>query len=370
MPQPATHYLVMRKSIPEKFYTDWWDKYKQYFGLGSLAPDLFYFPMLEKFGLSNVQVRNDLSWENLANPLHSNGSYDMFCTLLEIAKSNKENENVGKKQLAFAIGYYSHVVTDCIFHPYIYRATEDYWFKTDCNAELKHKKHEVIIDDNIFKKHYSRDRICNINIVCNHDDSNGLLDLDIANQLNGALMKNYPGLYPNDSKIDQTNHPIHQAYVALVSSVDVLFSGEKIYLFGAKQIVALTVKEVISKFGSDFFTKKFFEDMENTDYKYLPPFSPEELCDFSIMESSDIFESALNFWNDENASNAKKYFSINKADFLGQSNFNLDTGLPAEYNNYSLMREGKSPHFQCKSKEIAEQMEYFASKLHNIKDDL
>ena len=34
MPQPATHYLVVRRSIPEEYWEEWWnDTYKKYFGL-------------------------------------------------------------------------------------------------------------------------------------------------------------------------------------------------------------------------------------------------------------------------------------------------------------------------------------------------
>lgn len=59
MPQPATHYLIARGSIPEDHHKTWWDIYKPEFALGSSAPDLFYFPTIGKFMPQGVSVAAD-----------------------------------------------------------------------------------------------------------------------------------------------------------------------------------------------------------------------------------------------------------------------------------------------------------------------
>lgn len=99
MPQPLTHYLVLRRAIPEKYWSSWWiPEYKNYFALGTAAPDIFYFPTVPKI-VKNI--RDDIAWNEIANPLHSNGSYDLFCTLLDVAKLSKiETQNL---QINFCI---------------------------------------------------------------------------------------------------------------------------------------------------------------------------------------------------------------------------------------------------------------------------
>lgn len=243
MPQPATHYLVVRRAIPEKYWKDWWnDSYKRYFGLGTATPDLFYFPTVPKIV---KDIRKDIAWDEIAGVLHSNRSYDMFCALLDIAKSNKLQDTSldTNKQFAFAVGYYAHVITDCIFHPYIFRNTEDLWCTKNFKNELDHKNREYLLDQSLYELHKGKMDFSRIEWTCNHNSLNahpGILDHDIATLLHKSLNKIYPNLYPCQEEVSDPNHPVQQAYNALLQCIKGLFESEYIILFGDKKAMSST----------------------------------------------------------------------------------------------------------------------------------
>ena len=346
MPQPATHYLVVRRSIPEVYWEDWWnDTYKKYFGLGSLTPDLFYFPAMPK-AIIGGDVRKDLSWDNIASPLHSERSYDMFCSLLDISKSAKlnatsEEERVdANKQLAFSFGYYTHVVTDCIFHPYVYRSTGDYWHTKDNMTEGKHKKQELYIDNELYTKYYPKEEnLSRISYRCESQD--GLLESVISCLFDEGLHKNYSDLYPMDDGINcaDSSHPIQQAYLALVRTIPPLFEGKKVYLWSSHKSFDIKFSSLVSLFSDDFFTSEYPE------ISNLPKHTPEELFDFAVIECSKIFKCVLDFWNTE-STDSKAFFTSNYTNFLNAGNYNLDTGLPSEFNNHADLRKDNSKNYR------------------------
>lgn len=338
MPQPATHYLVARRAIPQEHWGNWWDKYKPYFGLGSSAPDLFYFPLLPK-----STVRTDIVWEDMANPMHSFRSYDMFCSLLSKAKINKlqGNPNSGK-QFAFSLGYYCHVVTDCIFHPYVYRSTGDYWSSTDFKHELQHKLQEFSIDTGIVHKFYGKENFSRIQWECK-DETENLLDYSIAQLFQDSLQEVYSDCYPSSPDVMDSNHPIQQAYSALVKSIPTLFEGSEIYLWG--QRITINPREFLSGKQDDFFTSPY----PNCDT--LDSYTPEELFNLSSGACRKIFIASLGFWED-GATSAKEYFKTNSTHYLNSENWNLDTGLPCHYNNYRLMRSTEAEHYFFRAEEL------------------
>jgi hypothetical protein len=343
MPQPATHYLVTRRAIPEEHWVNWWDKYKPYFGLGSSAPDLFYFPLLPEVAVKGI--RTDIYWEGIANPLHSSNSYDMFCALLSKAKQHKQQGGTAvEKQFAFAFGYYCHVVTDCIFHPYVYRSIGDHWNTTDRSSENMHKLQELAIDNALFKKFYNKEQhFSRIQWECRGADENQLEE-PIAFLLHEALQEVYPDCYPKLVDISSNEHPVHQAYSSLVQAITPLFEGTKIYLWGSRSISIPTV-ELRNRFPSDFFTAAY------PNCPTLNEYTPEELFNFSSAACKKIFTTALNFWESD-AVSAKEYFKDHSTHYLNSGNWNLDTGLPCEYNNYKPMRDEDSAHYSYKCEEL------------------
>lgn len=332
MPQPATHYLVTRRSIPTEHQSSWWDEYKPYFGLGSSAPDLFYFPLMPF--LNNVS--EDYSWENIADPMHSSKSYDMFCTLLDIAKANKASfESIAKKQFAFSFGYYCHVITDCIFHPYVYRSTGDHWSTKDRKNEIGHKLQEYYIDTGIFNKYYLKTNASRMQWSCSEKGS-ALLEFDIASLFHEAMQINYTDSYPNKCSIEQPDHPIQQAYLALIQSIPILFEDTKLMLFGKREIFTL---RDIGTHGQDKFFVSPYPNCGS-----LINYSPKDLFDFASVACRKLFTIALAYWN-SNSTNAKLFFENNPSHYLNSGNWNLDTGLPCRYNNYTIMRNENHEHY-------------------------
>lgn len=329
MPQPATHYLAARFSIPKAQYT-LWDDYKPYFSLGSAAPDFFYYPAVPK----SVENPSNISWEELANPLHSNGSYDMFCTLLDLAKEAKN-----RKMFAFAYGYYCHVVTDCIFHPYVYRSTGDYWNTSDFTNETRHKYQELTIDEGVYANHYPKNtNIDRIVWKCSEENSI-LLDYDIAKQFNTALSIIYSDLYPNEEiPLTDASHPIQLAYSALDKTIALLFEGKSISAFGQKKLISVSsIASKIKKLtGDDFF------DAPYGNVNGLPRLSPHDLFKLSVRQCNKIFIHSYKFWDNIGSSSSREFFNNDPTDYLGHGNFNLDTGIPACKNNYEVMRSDSS----------------------------
>lgn len=365
MPQPATHYLVTRFAIPEEYYSTWWDPYKQYFGLGSCAPDFFYFPLMPKKVIGDV--KEDLSWENIANPLHSSNSYDMFCNLLAVAKQTKMNastlveEKNANKQFAFSFGYCCHVVTDCIFHPYVYRSTGDLWHTTDKTAETLHKQQELFIDNELYRKYYSRDKIYKMSVTCS-EESTELLDFSIAKFFAESLKSTYPDCLPKEDieiSTESETHPIQQAYKALIKTIPFLFESTKICLWGSKLSIDINISDLVSNFSNNFLTSPY----ENC--PSLPEFSPNDLFHFSIIESYKIFNEALKFWNSD-SDNPKNFFHDNPVNYLDAGNFNLDTGLPSNCNNYKLLRSIGDEHYSFMADILTNNYNYFKLDYQNF----
>jgi len=129
MPQPSTHYLVAQNALMAEALP-LWNSFGQYLGFGSFGPDLFYL--------------ND---GKISDIIHGDNSFDYFCAMLNFIKENyvagTENE---KKLKSFAYGWYSHVVTDCVIHPYVYRKTRDNWKTHPEITFTAHKLFEAFID--------------------------------------------------------------------------------------------------------------------------------------------------------------------------------------------------------------------------------
>ena len=338
MPQPATHYLVVRRAIPREHWANWWDKYKPYFGLGSSAPDLFYFPKMPA-----KNIREDLSWEELANPMHSIRSYDMFCTLLSKAKCNMKNgASAPEKQFAFSFGYYCHVVTDCIFHPYVYRSTGDHWSSIDFSNELLHKQQEFFIDTGIFHKFYDKQNFLRIQWECKDADT-VQLDRSIATLLHDALQEVYPDCYPISSDATSIDHPIQQAYSAMLQALPTLFEGVEIHLWGQRKVI--NTRSILSEKQDSFFVEPY------PNCPSLDSYTPEELFNFASCACRQIFRAALSFWESD-ALSAREFLKSKSVHYIDAGNWNLDTGLPCQYNNYSMMRTEEPEHYSFKSDEL------------------
>lgn len=350
MPQPATHYWVARRAIPQyidndtttDYWKEWWDKYKNYFGLGTAAPDLFYFPLMPK-----VDVKcEDFYWDGIADIIHSTRSFDFFCKLMNAAKKSQLDPSIdteiANRQFAFSFGFYCHVVTDCIFHPYVYRSSKDHWsakageFKdnpVESIREYQHKYQEFLIDKGTcetFNLNLNR-----ISWSCPDANNSELLDMNIAKIFNDTLMDLYRDCIPYEYKIENPSHPIHQAYDALLQTSKLIFEGDVVITYKGNNITTSGyIKEKIEKAGSVLYSPHFYTE-PYPNCGSLPGYTPNKLFDFSCAVARKIFKICIKFWNSP-YKNIEEFFSAdpkeNITNYLN-GNWNLDTGIPCQFNN-------------------------------------
>ena len=142
----------------------------------------------------NVKCK-DFYWDGIADIMHSTRSFDFFCNLMNAAKKSQLDPSIdteiANRQFAFAFGFYCHVITDCIFHPYVYRSSEDHWsakageFKDnplEAIREYQHKYQEFLIDKGTcetFNLKFNR-----ISWSCPDANNSELLDMNIAKIFN------------------------------------------------------------------------------------------------------------------------------------------------------------------------------------------
>lgn len=344
MPQPATHYWVTKIALADSdksVFKDFFNEYKNYIALGTSAPDLFYFPLMP-----TVKTEcNNFYWDDIADLIHHGRTYDLFCELLDEAKklkSDKNTKNNGEKLLAFAIGFYCHVITDCIFHPYVYRSTGDDWatgagsFLSNPEeniAEYKHKYQECLIDDGVKETYHLE--FDEDDWACPEETNNELLDFTIADAFYSILKKMYPDCMPPEfHNPHDKNHPIQQAYNALLQTITLLFEGKKILSFQSDDFV-----EKIIGTKKFIYTNNFFDDTY-PDCDELPPYSPHDLFNFSCAVTRRIYEVVQGFWNDATSKTAKEYFENEFTNYLNTGNWNLDTGIQCEFNNTQELHQG------------------------------
>ena len=336
MPQPATHYWVTKIAIADSdnpTFKDFFNKYKNYIALGTSAPDLFYFPLMPTI---KTNCKN-FYWNGIADLIHHGRTYDLFCELLDEAKSMKSDKTVAEKAeqlLAFTFGFYCHVVADCIFHPYVYRSSNDDWatgagsFLSNPEeniAEYTHKYQEFLIDAGVKETYHLK--FDKDDWACPEKSNNKLLDFVVADKFYSVLVKMYTDCMPTEFyNSHDENHPIQQAYSALLQTISLLFEGKEILTFQT------VTKEIF--YGDDFF-ETYYPNCDG-----LPRYSPHDLFKFCCAVTRRIYEVVQNFWNDTSSKTAKEYFEIDFTNYLNNGNWNLDTGIQCEFNNTKELHEG------------------------------
>lgn len=340
MPQPATHYWVSKIALAnaaDDSFKHFFENYKNYIALGTSAPDLFYFPLMPTV---HTSCKN-FFWEGIADLIHHGRTYDLFCDLLDQAKHLKVTRNNyqnGEKLLALAFGFYCHVVTDCIFHPYVYRSTDDDWATgagsiKESMHEYEHKYQEFLIDEGI-QAAYQFELNRN-DWQCPEESNTELLDFTIADALYSVLLKMYPDCIPTSfNNAHDKNHPVQQAYRALLQTTTLLFEGKKILSFQTEDIIEELTKAQKLFYSPDFFNKPYHK-CDN-----LPAYTPHNLFKFSCAVTRKIFLVLHNFWNEPKNITAKEYFKTDFTNYLNSGNWNLDTGIQCEFNNTKELHEG------------------------------
>jgi len=358
MPQPITHYLIVRRGIPKKYWEEYWNEnaevnYKPYFGLGSSAPDLFYldFSLSNKInsGISflNAMLRkNDFIKQDskvISDAIHGDQSFDVFCHMLNEAKKTLSIDSVAaKKKLAFAIGFYGHVIGDCIIHPYVYRKTGDHWATKDFTNEAGHKIFECRVDKGLYEYVYEKKMYTtrDFSWQCVDKDDSELLDKDIWSLFNSALGKEYAeDIYT--TSIDENR--LNNSYKCFVRI------SENLLKFDAISACIDTDDD------NEFFKSK----ISSTN---LPNLSPLDLCEIACNTCRVVFQKAFAYFEDEHANGSKEYFmnSDNSTHYLNGNDWNLDTGLLSAFNNEPEMLKECPTHFDCHIDELQRTYEILA----------
>lgn len=368
MPQPIMHYLVVRKAIPKRYWDEYWNKdaktdFRPFFGAGSSAPDFFYLDLKENENLDKTiyfyqALLNKDQFDKtikisdstkLANAIHGDKSFDMFCFMLEYAKRNKiVNLSVAKKLFCFALGFYSHVITDCVLHPYVYRNSNDHWATKSFVNEGKHKIFEARLDkgansyirgnnsgEEKFKaENYNWD--CKEKLIFDFSLTNNI-DEDVWDMYDAVLKRNFGGsLYPEITNYELHNDKINNSYEHFQEMAERIENADNF----------------IAKFaqdnGNNFFNKK----IEGIN---LPKRTPKELFEIAVRECNLVFNVCFAYFASKEIS-AKEYFKEYKkvSRYINGENWNLDTGLPSKYNNEEAMLLENEEHFKQHLNELEE----------------
>lgn len=330
MCQPITHYLVAQKGLES---VPMLREYDSYLAFGSFGPDLFYLAS---------------AYSKHADSIHSKGSYSAFCNMLDIVKQTlSTNEESGRKQLAFALGFYAHVVADCVFHPYVYRRSLDHWTEHDPAFEAVHKEVEAIIDQIIQEEIIGGVVDAPDPLRCSY---NGLLDEDIAFLFHQALVGAYPesiAVDLNPYATEESSHPLQIAYQNYCKMPDTLYGIHNV-LFRMERFVQGLLPDK---------TQKHVIEEEKLRHNARRTWPPDDIVSSFSYNHVDMFKMAVN--GVQAIGNAVQEFLMNSAEisaaiffqnsnilYVGQD-WNLDTGLPSSKNQNSQLMDKSHARFEC-----------------------
>lgn len=307
MSQPVTHYYVAQKALSINA-EDLLKNYGNYTGLGTFGPDLYYLTSQSEF----------------ADMIHKDNSFDAFCMMINHVKSNWAYDfDAAGKQLGFAIGFYAHVITDCVFHPYVYRRSNDLWCVPKPpefdKCEWKHKSVEASIDHYIME-HIIHPSFRGINVDCGHD----YLDTSLVTMLSETFGNLYGIPY----------NLIEDAYGKFCYAIPTLYHGQNIlYRIG----------EVIDRFTTPMRTQINLDDLDELDLINSPwppggnsaffQYNVIDLFNMAVKGVADIVPHIYGYISDSNATNCQSYLASTGMLYL-DGNWNLDTGLPSSWNQH------------------------------------
>ncbi|MDR3561191.1 MAG: zinc dependent phospholipase C family protein [Negativicutes bacterium] len=315
MPQAITHYLVAWEAM-EKISRPLWEKYGNYAGFGSFGPDLFYVK-----DVFNRWFEPELSWDAVADLQHWGGSLDLFCAMLDVVREEYDVASAaGEKLLAFAMGYYSHVITDVVFHPYVYRCSLDHWHSHQPPEHRRlHKRVEELIDLELLAFKGKGLPSPDIFRVRCDADGRGLLDGDLVMLLSECLPRIYgdraPVLsgWPKRYGIDAPDHPVNAAYSDFAAIVGVLY-GTQNSLFSPEEAEAC-------RLPGPWRTEGLSAGLT---------YSVRDLYGLAVNAVQRMMAVTCDFWQTDEQ-DAKDFFADSGTLYLEQD-WNADTGLPAAWN--------------------------------------
>lgn len=359
MSQPNTHYLVIEEAL-KNHPSSLWQGNSNFAGFGSFGPDLFYL-----LGIPPVihSRKYPQDYTKVSDVMHHEASLDFFCSMLDDIKNRIKDtdKETTDKLKAFAYGYYSHAVTDSVFHPYVYRRTGDNWAEHFTPEYNGHKKLEALIDTyllEMLKENNPFDFGYEHRVVCHNQGSRRTLDKDVYELIENNLKKIY-----GDKNIFEKHgieyeryfghgvaeataegiNPILEAYRDYIGCFRILYFSskmDKIAGFLHPSLKPLVpIKRIDAKQQRQLESRTKWCPSENP---LMPSYSVQDLFGFAIEDVKRVIEASEDFF--ASASSSARDFFLDKLQASQQDkivfldeNYNLDTGLPAS-NNDALIK--------------------------------
>lgn len=340
MPGPITHFLVMQEACPPEI----WQMHRKFAGSATFGPDLFYTKGLPLHfrGLTRMLGSKDKDYAKASDIMHWEGSLDYYCCMLDYIKTSIGTEDKEKidRLKAYAYGYYSHVVTDAVFHPFIYRHTRDHWERHFTPEDFtqtynSHKGEETLTDaflagrmgTNPYALRY-QDKV----------DCGRTLDGAIFSLLHHSLGKIYGGGIFDSYGIDyqkffgqdprDPHHPIRDAHRDYIDSFKELYRIGRVIpqwlhpLVPVKNLNVEQLREI-----DPYPRKKWYGNHE-----IMPDYSVPELFEFAIKATKMVINASERFFSSD-AKSSREFFSQHAQDvvFL-EDNYNFDIGYLSREN--------------------------------------
>lgn len=355
MPQPNAHYLVVEAALKDH-PSGLWNKYSNFAGFGSFGPDLFYV-----LGIPPVMHRRKYptDYTSVSDAMHHEASLDFFCSMLDDIKNGikERSKETTDKLKAFAYGYYSHAVTDSVFHPYVYRRTGDNWAVHFTDEYKSHKKLEALIDTCLLERIKEKnpfDFEYEARVVCHTPNSKRTLDKDvyeiIKNNIkkiygdknifgrNGIEFEKYFG-HGIEEAASEGIHPILEAYRDYIHCFRILYLSSKMDSIAG--LLHPTLKPLIPIKNLDDKQRKQLESRRKwriSENPLMPDYSVPELFEFAVKAAKRVIDVSEEFFASDSASS--RDFFANKLHASSQArkivyldeDYNLDTGLPSSNN--------------------------------------
>lgn len=200
-----THLEVSKESLKKAFeqnkhnlYRKVVDKFAHFVLLGSVSPDYPY--------LANkiVGVDPDVSWGDVLHTLRTSKNVAIGLNKLS-AEADKGSDNFLMK-LAWLMGYYSHVMTDVVVHPVVYRIiggpySEKSAEHTRCELFQDSILCHLLLDKDVDKYDYLKplEKCSNVSkFTLDLDPTHIIMKEPVAAFWKEILKQNYPANYKKD----------------------------------------------------------------------------------------------------------------------------------------------------------------------------
>lgn len=325
MPQAFGHFLIGHAAI-NLINSDIAQAYVGHINFGTQGPDLFY-----------ITGQNEL-----ADKIHENGTLDFYSGLLERTLLFDVNGREHQALRAYAHAFYSHVVADCVFHPFVNRLADNNWAKTS-NTELgttNHQAIETLIDDCLLGLAAAHKNDFLLQLKCYDGHNADQLDPIIAEGLSKSFAFAYPALASSFRKnsfesaysLYLTTNYIEKAAANLNVNLDP-FLPRKTNLFRIMAPDHWTEKH---KWAMNIDRTQWFAAPGNE----LLLYTGEELYHLAVKVAADVIKIAENFVQSRKSGALQNLKS--SGHILLQENYNLDTGLPSKYNETAENRHPDS----------------------------